>query len=153
MTDSTRAMSDVHHGDVQQTAAELRSLIGQYRRKLREQADPGEYSIAQSGVLVRLLREGALTGTELAKAEGMKPQSMGPILVSLEERGVVTSAPDPSDGRKTLWSLGDDARRTIAESRALKEDWLARTILAKLSEPEQQQLTVGVRLMQRLVEP
>ncbi len=148
-----RTAADGRPGDVQRTAAELRGLIGQYRRKLKEQADPGEYSVAQSGVLVRLLREGALTGTELARAEGMKPQSMGPILVSLEARGVVTSAPDPNDGRKTLWSLSDEARRTIAEARAIKEDWLARTIVAKLSRPEQRELAVGLRLMQRLLEP
>jgi DNA-binding MarR family transcriptional regulator len=136
-----------------QTAGELRALIGQFRRKLREQADPGEFSLAQSGVLVRLEREGALTGTDLAKAEGMKPQSMGPILTSLEERGIVTSAADPNDGRKTLWSLSADARRTILEARATKEDWLLRTIQSKLTEAEQDQLAVGVTLLARLLEP
>ena len=136
-----------------QTAGEIRALIGQFRRRLREQADPGEFSLAQSGVLVRLERDGALTGTDLAKAEGMKPQSMGPILASLEERGVVTSAPDPNDGRKTLWSLSADARRTILEARATKEDWLLRTIQAKLTAEEQRELAVGVTLLARLLEP
>jgi DNA-binding MarR family transcriptional regulator len=148
VTNSTRTQAQV-----QQTAGEVRVLIGQFRRKLKEQADPGEFTLAQSGALLHLEREGALTGTELAKAEGMKPQSMGPILASLEERGVVTSAADPRDGRKTLWSLSEDARRTIAETRATKEDWLARTVQSKLSDVEQRELARGVELLGRLLEP
>ncbi len=139
--------------DVQQTAVALRGLIGQFRRRLKEQGDPGEFTVAQSSVLKRLLDADTMTGTELAKAEGMKPQSMGPILTSLEERGVVSSAGDPGDGRKTLWSLSEDARRTIAETRAMKEDWLARTIQSKLSDVEQRELARGVELLGRLLEP
>jgi DNA-binding MarR family transcriptional regulator len=78
---------------------------------------------------------------------------MGAILVSLEERGTVTSAADPTDGRKTLWSLTEEARHTIAESRALKEDWLARTIQSTLSDAEQRELARGVELLERLLEP
>jgi DNA-binding MarR family transcriptional regulator len=131
---------------------ELRGMIGQFRRKLKEQGDPGDFSLAQTGALKHLMEHPAMTGSELAKAEGMKPQSMGAILASLEERGTVSSAPDPSDGRKTLWSLSEDARRTIAETRAMKEDWLARTIQSRLSESEQQELARGVELLGRLLE-
>lgn len=139
--------------DLRAVVVELRGLLGQLRRKLKEQGDPGDFSLAQSGALKHLIGEGAMTGTELAKAEGMKPQSMGAILASLEERGTVTSAPDPSDGRKTLWSLSDDARRTITETRALKEDWLARTIQSKLTDAEQRELARGVELLGRLLGP
>ena len=139
--------------DVQLTAVDLRGLIGQFRRKLKKHGDPGDFTVAQTGVLKRLLDADAVTGTDLARAEGMKPQSMGPILASLEERGVVTSAADPSDGRKTLWSLSDHARRTITETRAMKEDWLARTIQSKLSDAEQRELARGVELLGRLLEP
>ncbi len=139
--------------DLRAVVVELRSLLGQLRRKLKEQGDPGDFSLAQTGALKHLVDERTMTGTELAKAEGMKPQSMGAILVSLEERGTVSSAPDPADGRKTLWSLTEEARRTIAETRALKEDWLARTIQSKLSETEQRELARGVELLGRLLEP
>jgi DNA-binding MarR family transcriptional regulator len=136
-----------------ETAVELRGLIGRFRRKLKEQGDPGDFTVAQTGVLRRLLDAEALTGTELARAEEMKPQSMGPILTSLEERGIVTGAADPSDGRKTLWSLSGEARRTIAETRASKEDWMVRTIQSKLTDAEQRELARGVELLARLLEP
>ena len=139
--------------DLRAVVVELRGLLGQLRRKLKEQGDPGDFSLAQTGALKHLVDERTMTGTELAKAEGMKPQSMGAILASLEERGTVTSAPDPADGRKTLWSLTEEARRTIAETRALKEDWLARTIQSKLSDAEQRELARGVELLGRLLEP
>ena len=136
-----------------QVAAELRGLVGKFRRRLREQADPGDFTTAQAGAIIRLEREGPLTGTELARAEGMKPQSMGPILTSLEERGVVVGEPDPADGRKTLWRVTDEVLHTLAESRATKEDWLLRTIQAKLTAEEQRELAVGVTLLARLLEP
>jgi DNA-binding MarR family transcriptional regulator len=139
--------------DLRSVVVELRGMIGQFRRKLKEQGDPGDFSLAQTGALKHLMEQQAMTGTELAQAEGMKPQSMGAILASLEERGTVTSAPDPSDGRKTLWSLSAGARRTITETRALKEDWLARTIRSKLSDAEQRELARGVELLGRLLQP
>ena len=139
--------------DMRAVVVELRGMLGQFRRKLREQGDPGDFSLAQTGALKHLMEHSAMTGTELAKAEGMKPQSMGAILASLEERGTVTAAPDPSDGRKTLWSLSDEARRTIEQTRALKEDWLARTIQSKLSDAEQRELARGIELLGRLLEP
>jgi len=139
--------------ELRRVVVDLRSILGQLRRKLKEQGDPGDFSLAQTGAIKHLIDSPALSGTELARAEGMKPQSMGAILASLEERGTVTSAPDPNDGRKTLWSLTDEARRTIAETRALKEDWLARTIESKLSDAEQRELARGVELLGRLLEP
>jgi DNA-binding MarR family transcriptional regulator len=148
VTDSTRA--DL---DMQRTVVDLRGMLGQFRRKLKEQGDPGDFTVAQTGVLKHLIDADAMTGTELARLEGMKPQSMGPILASLVERGVVTGSADPSDGRKTLWSLTQDARRTIAETRAMKEDWLTRTIQSKLTDTEQRELARGVELLGRLLEP
>jgi DNA-binding MarR family transcriptional regulator len=135
-----------------QTAGEIRALAGRLRRRLREQADAGEFTTAQASVVIRIEREGPATGTELARSEGMKPQSMGAILVSLEERGVLVGRPDPDDGRKTIWSITPEARRTIDTARATKEDWLLRTIESRLTAEEQRQLAVGVQLLARLLD-
>ena len=135
-----------------QTAAEIRALAGRLGRRLREQADAGEFTTAQASVVIRIERDGPATGTELARAEDMKPQSMGPILATLEERGVLVGEPDPTDGRKTVWRITPEARRRIDEARATKEDWLLRTIQSTLTPNEQEQLATGVRLLTRLLE-
>src|ERR1700712_4078661 len=83
-------------------AAELRIVMGALNRRLREQANVGDLTSAQKAVLLRLERDGPATGSALARAEAMRPQSMGAIIAALEAAGFVAGAPDPSDGRQTI---------------------------------------------------
>jgi DNA-binding MarR family transcriptional regulator len=133
-------------------AAELRALIGKLRRRLREQANPGDLTPSQVSVLLRLEREGPATVSNLARAEGMRPQSMGTAIGSLEAAGLVSGAPDPNDGRQTILSLTEACREWIRESRAARQDWLFRTIQARLSPQEQEELASAVELLKRLVD-
>ena len=41
--------------DLRAVVVELRSLLGQLRRKLKEQGDPGDFSLAQTGALKHLV--------------------------------------------------------------------------------------------------
>ena len=83
-------------------AAELRVLVGQLKRRLREQSSLGDLTESQIAVLRRLDSEGPATVTTLARAEGMRPQSMGANIAALEAAGLVSGAPDPNDGRQTM---------------------------------------------------
>lgn len=134
-------------------ASELRALVGRLNRRLREEADPGDFTPSQLSVLGRLAREGSATLTTLARAEGMRPQSMGAIVSALETAGFVSGAPDPADGRQTILSLTAAALEKIAERRAVKEDWLSRTIRSKLTPDEQREFANGVGLLARLLDP
>ncbi|HEY0258465.1 MAG TPA: MarR family transcriptional regulator [Lacisediminihabitans sp.] len=133
-------------------AGELRALIGRLNRRLREEARPGDFTPSQVSALGRLV-ESDLTLTSLARAEGMRPQSMRAIVAVLEAAGLVVGAPDPSDGRQVILSLSAEARETIEANRVAKEDWLFRTIQAKLSAGEQEQLASSIELMKRLLDP
>jgi len=82
----------------------------------------------------------------------MRPQSMGTTVTALEAAGLVHGAPDPADRRQTLLSLTDTCRAWIEESRAARQDWLVRTIQAKLSPHEQKDLASAVKLLARLVD-
>lgn len=144
---------DVEAARVVAVAGDLRTLIGRLRRRLRDEAPPGDFTPSQTSVLARLEREGPATLTMLARAEGMRPQSMGAIVSVLEAAGLVSGAPDPSDGRQTILSLTAVARETIDVGRAAKEDWLVRTIRAKLAPDEQEELAHGIDLLKRLVDP
>jgi DNA-binding MarR family transcriptional regulator len=133
-------------------AGELRVLTGKLKRRLREQASAGDLTWSQVSVLVRLEREGPATVTALAKAEFVRPQSMGATVAFLEAEGLITGQPDPADGRQTILSLTDSCREWIQAGRAAREDWLFRTIQAKLDPREQEQLANAVELIKRLVE-
>jgi DNA-binding MarR family transcriptional regulator len=132
-------------------AGDLRALVVQLRRRFREHAILGDFTPSQIAVLQRLEREGPATVSSLARAEGMRPQSMGTLVAALEAAGHISGAPDPDDGRQTLWSLTDTFREWLRQGRAARQDWLSRTIEARLSDAEQQQLAAAVELLKRLV--
>jgi DNA-binding MarR family transcriptional regulator len=133
-------------------AMELRVLLGQLRRRLREEAGVGDFTWSQTSVLSRLERDGPATVTTLARAEGVRPQSMGATVSTLEAAGFISGTPDPGDGRQTILSLTATCREWIQASRAAREDWLFQGISSKLTGAEQSQLAAGVELLKRLVD-
>lgn len=132
-------------------AGELRVLIGQLKRRLRQQTHLGELTWPQVSVLIRLEREGPATVTTLARAERMRPQSMGEYVSVLEAAGLVSGTPDPNDGRQTILSLTTACREWIKAGRAAREDWLFHAIRTNLAPEEQEELARAVELLQRLV--
>ena len=134
-------------------AAEMRVVLGQLKRRLRQEADPGEFTWSQLSVLRRLETEGPATVTRLAHAEGVRPQSMGATVATLEAAGLISGAPDPADGRQTLLSLTQACRDWIHANRAAREDWFVKSIDRKLSLQERAQLASAVNLLRRLIEP
>jgi DNA-binding MarR family transcriptional regulator len=131
-------------------AKELRLLIGQLMRRLREQAHPGDYTWSQMSVVTRLERDGPATVSALARAEGVRQQSMGATISALEAAGLVKGSPDPADGRQTILSLTDACRKMVKANRAAKEDWLFRAIRTKLSSAEQEKLAAALELVKRI---
>ena len=133
-------------------AGELRILIGQLRHRLREQTHLGDYTWSQTSVIIRLERDGPATVSALARAEGVRQQSMGATISTLEAAGLVKGSPDPADGRQTILSLTDACLEMIQASRAAKEDWLFHAIQTKLSPAEQEQLAIDLELLKRIAD-
>ena len=133
-------------------AADLRTLIGHLKRRLQDRSLIGDLTASQVAVLSRLDRDGPATVTVLARAEGMRPQSMGATIAVLEAAGLVIGTPDPTDGRQTLLSLTPACRERIDASRVARQDWLQRAIEASLSPDEQAELARSVGLLRRLAQ-
>lgn len=133
-------------------AADLRALVGKLKRRLREQASSKELTPSQISVLLRLEKDGPATASSLARAEGMRPQSMSTVISALQLAGLVSGAPDPADGRQTILSLTKACRKWVEESRAARQDWLSRTLEAHLSSEELEKLADAVELLKRLVD-
>jgi DNA-binding MarR family transcriptional regulator len=132
--------------------AELPTVIGKLRRRLSDEARHGDFTPSQFSVIRRLFTDGPMTLTSLARADGMRPQSMGAIVSSLVSLGYVSGEPDPHDGRQTILSLTASAIEFIGAGRAAKQDWLFRTIDAEFSEAERRALAAAVLLMKRLAD-
>ena len=133
-------------------ATDVRIVLGKLLRRLREQAHAAEFTHAQKLVLLHLDRDGPTTVSALARAEGVRPQSMRITVAALEAAGAVHGAPHPTDGRQTLIDLTPIARERIKANRAAKEDWLFRALQAQLSAQEQTELAAALKLFQRLTE-
>lgn len=133
-------------------AAELRATLGKLKRKLREHGGRNELTPSQVSVILRLEKDGPITVSNLARAEGMRPQSMSAIVISLVDAGLVGGSPDPSDARQTLMSLSRKCQKFLKEGRAARQDWLTATIQEKLSVQDQQKLAAVLGLLARLVE-
>lgn len=133
-------------------AAELHVLAGKLKRRLREQGNASDLTPSQVSVLRHLEREGPATVTRLARAEGVRPQSLGAVVSVLEAAGLIRGEADPSDGRQTILSLTPGCRKMLKAGRAAREDWLFRAIRSKFTAAEREDLAKGVQLLKRLVE-
>jgi DNA-binding MarR family transcriptional regulator len=106
--------------------ADFAHAIGQLVRRVRMAGASHGLSWTESSVLARLDRKGPATTADLARAEAMKPQSMGTTISALEELGLVERKPHPTDGRQVniaLTAKGLDVRNSTRDA---KRSWLAR---------------------------
>jgi DNA-binding MarR family transcriptional regulator len=133
-------------------ATELRVLVGQFKRRFREKVNLGDLTPSQLGVLRRLDSDGPATVTTLARAEGMRPQSMGANIAVLEAAGLISGTPDPNDGRQTILSLTTACKEKVKVGRMACDGWLIEAIQKTLSSAEQHELARAVELLKRLIE-
>jgi DNA-binding MarR family transcriptional regulator len=130
---------------------DLTQSIGLLIRRVRSAAASHELSWTESAVMARLSRDGPATIAELARAESMKPQSMGTTVAALEERGLVGRKPHPADGRQVnieLSAKGAAVRKSAGDA---KRSWLAQAI-AELDDHEQQTLFAAGEIIRRLAQ-
>jgi DNA-binding MarR family transcriptional regulator len=140
------------HDHAAAMAGELRVVLGKLKRRLREHANKGDLTLSQMAVLGYLDREGPSTVTALARAEGVRPQSMGATVAALEEAGLVSGTPHPADGRQIVLSLTAAAIEWIRASRAAREDWLSQAIRSHLTPSEQDDLAKAATLLRRIID-
>lgn len=125
--------------------------LGRLVRHMRAAAAQHELSLTESAVLARLAREGPATTAELARAEGMRPQSMSAVVAGLTDRGLIERKPHPSDGRQVNIALSDRGAAVRNSTVDLKRAWLARAT-GRLTDEERQVLARAGEILERLLE-
>ncbi len=130
---------------------EFAHSIGMMIRRVRAAAASNEVSWTEMAVLSRLEKEGPATTAELARAESVKPQSMGTTVAALEEQGLIARSPHPTDGRQMILSLTAKGAEVRRNARNQKYQWIANAI-AQLDKDEQETIFAAGEIMRRLVE-
>ena len=125
--------------------------IGLLVRRVRAAAASQELSWTQTAVLKRLAQEGPATTADLARAQGMRPQSMRTILAALEELGMVARRPHATDRRQVNIELTARGAAVRKSARDAKRTWLAQAI-SQLDEEDRETLFRAGEIMKRLVE-
>src|ERR1700688_3924997 len=130
---------------------DLMQSIGLLVRRVRAAARSHELSLTEASVMGRFAKDGPATTADLARAEGMKPQSMGTTIAALEEMGLVERKPHPTDGRQVKIELTAKSAAVRKSAGDAKRTWLAQAI-AQLDKQEQATLFAAGEIIKRLVE-
>lgn len=128
-------------------AGDLRVLIGRLRRRLREEANPGDLSMSQVSVLTRLEprrpgdRDGA--GARRGNAAAVNGRHCRRHARGGPRRRRARSGRWPADRP----SITDSCREVLRAMRAARVDWLTRILETRLTPDERDQLAAGIRLL------
>ena len=141
----------MHRKPRERAVAEFTQAVGLFVRRVRAAAAHQELSLTESAVLARLQRHGPATTAELARAESIKPQSMGATVAALEAQNLVQRRPHPTDGRQVHIELTKQGAALRESVRSAKHLWLAK-VLGQLTQEEQDTLFKAGEILQRLAE-
>ena len=132
---------------------ELKMAVGLLVRRIRAAApsEQREFSWTQKSVMARLEREGPMTAADLARAEGVKPQSMGTAIMHLEELGLIEKNADASDGRQINIELTAKGATLRKSGRDASRAWLGQAI-SKLDKRKQGLLFEAGEIIKQLAE-
>ena len=137
-----------NRNNLEVAVTELLSVTGQLTRRLRAVSNTRELTWSQVAIMARLEEAGPSTTADLARAESVKPQSMGGTLAAMEGEGLVERQPHPTDGRQILYALTDEGREARRKVSLAKREWLLAAI-AQLSREEQKTLLAAVDIIRR----
>jgi DNA-binding MarR family transcriptional regulator len=133
-------------------ATEVREGYSRLKRRLRAEGGAAEITPSQASALRQLHQTQPTTVSELAAAEGVRPQSMGATIAALQAQGFIAGAPDPADGRRTILTLSPGALDQLAANRAAWEGWLFAAIQGNLSAQEKRDLARGFEVLSKLLD-
>lgn len=136
----------------EELAIRLVLAVKRLRARLRETWPSPVHALptTQLAILKRLRDDGATTAAALAVAEHVSQQAIAQQVAALRESGLVTTARDRHDGRKSQISItarGLKLFDAVAENR---NAWLVHAIDAQVPTRERATLAKAIELLERL---
>lgn len=121
------------------------------RRLVNERAPDNDLSLSAMAVLAVLARQGEKTPAQLATFERVQPPTMTRTVKCLEDEGLVTRRPHPTDGRQVLIAVTEAGRARVRADRTRRDAWL-RDHLAALGPADFDTLRAAAPILLRLAE-
>jgi len=145
----------VSTSSVTEVASHLRLAIARTARRLRQEAfeaeGRGELSPTLTAALATVDIHGPLTPSELAERERVRRPTATRSVASLEQLGLVSRTPDPSDGRAYLVATTGEGRALLRRLRTRKNAYLAKR-LRDLDPDEVATLERAAGILERLLD-
>ena len=135
--------------DTAALAHDLRLAVMRLSRRLRTQRVNTSVTLTHLAALSTLQRHGPMSPGELAAHERVQPPSMTRVVVALENMGLVTRTPHPTDGRQVIIDLTPAAEELLGAEARAREAWLAGR-LQELSADERAVLREASVIMDKL---
>ncbi|WP_406311635.1 MarR family transcriptional regulator [Streptosporangium sp. NBC_01639] len=130
-------------------AAALRVSLARLNRRLRRQAAGHSLTPTQVATLAAVERHSGITPGGLAELEKVQPPSMTRVIAVLEERGLVSRTPHPTDRRQVTVNVTEQGSTLLKEERRRKEAWLTQR-LKELTAEERTVLRQAAPLLEKL---
>ncbi|MBA3042238.1 MAG: bifunctional helix-turn-helix transcriptional regulator/GNAT family N-acetyltransferase [Alphaproteobacteria bacterium] len=111
-----------------------------------------DYTLAEARIVYEIGTRGEVLAVELVRDLHLDPAYLSRILKKFRERGLVTVAQDPADGRSQRLCLTDSGRAEFETLAELSRSQL-RQMVAPLGEDEQASLVAAMATITRLIEP
>jgi DNA-binding MarR family transcriptional regulator len=96
-------------------------------------------------------RHGPLTPSELAEVERIQRPTSTRIAATLESKGLIARAPDPSDGRASLLSIRPQGRALLRRLRKRKNAYLSRRF-REMDDADLEALDRAAEVLERMLE-
>ncbi len=134
---------------IEELADALHSASIQLLRRLRKEDAVTGLSPARLSALSVVVFGGPLRISELARAEQVKMPTITPIVVALEDDGLIAREQDPMDARASILRATPKGQRLMAAGRARRVAQLAGALRARTAS-ERATLTCAAALIREL---
>jgi len=135
--------------DTAALAHDLRLAVMRFSRRLRNQRVDTSVTLTHLAALSTLQRNGPMSPGELAAHERVQPPSMTRVVVALENMGLVTRTPHPTDRRQVIIDLTQAAEDLLSAEARAREAWLS-SRLQELTAEERAVLRESAEIMEKL---
>ncbi len=146
-------MTDVAPPSLLATANDVRRSLAEFARRMRALRDNHGVSASKLSALGRLHRAGRpLSVTELARCEGLQPQSLTRIIADLEADGLVVRRQNKNDRRQFDIAISKAGDELLTRDARRQNEWLVSAMVEKLTPAERAILALAAELLDRLAD-